>query len=549
MNLNTCVHPDGRFVYGLHRSAYRVANLRSSAFISELGRLPGGRGILNQANFPDGAVESAEADGVYEVANPFPFRGATYIGKTWADALAADPSRIGLDAPAEVSFRGWLERHAGNTLESPEARRRALRDLPDPILLALAATSTDPEELMDLARIACEMVFDPVTGSPTGLVYESTGNGGVRPKIQRRTLFDVVANNALLPDRYKHVMVLRPGAQGESEIVGEWRSADGYSHVYEYLRKNSYIAGGHYAANMADDCIRNSANTLCADDMEGMRHLYYQRSYLRMAQALGVAWTGAAGRALGVAELEDLRCRIGRRLACASVLPAYTATLWGWNLGFDFAPSRYRLHASHQQVHQQYALIGDRPQSGPAVGESSIRAFACGDLIADFIEKYRIGTGTDFFEAYLAAIDTNQRMDAVPARPQSLIVHDDGASVLFVPKAQTSQWELQLIVRAPVGNIFEADSAVRASLDRGILLAQKALAGLGARMVTAIEFSKRITAGATGQRLIYSFLPRLPKSPGAFSEAQLRWINGHYPEDFAAACRARLARWCDAPAP
>jgi hypothetical protein len=40
--------------------------------------------------------------------------------------------------------------------------------------------------------------------------------------------------------------------------------------------------------------------------------------------------------------------------------------------------------------------------------------------------------------------------------------------------------------------------------------------------------------------MVYAFLPRLPESPGAFSEAQLRWINGHYPEDFALACRLRL---------
>ena len=42
------------------------------------------------------------------------------------------------------------------------------------------------------------------------------------------------------------------------------------------------------------------------------------------------------------------------------------------------------------------------------------------------------------------------------------------------------------------------------------------------------------------QHLLYVFLPRLPESPGGFSEAQLRWINGHYPEDFAAACREQL---------
>ena len=68
------------------------------------------------------------------------------------------------------------------------------------------------------------------------------------------------------------------------------------------------------------------------------------------------------------------------------------------------------------------------------------------------------------------------------------------------------------------------------------------LAGLGARMITTIEYAGRISSADREQRLLYSFLPRLPESPGAFSEAQLRWINGHYPEDFAAACRLRLNR-------
>jgi hypothetical protein len=84
--------------------------------------------------------------------------------------------------------------------------------------------------------------------------------------------------------------------------------------------------------------------------------------------------------------------------------------------------------------------------------------------------------------------------------------------------------------------VIEADSAVRHSLDCGILKAQQVLAGLGAAMVTSIEYSKRIGV-QNGQRLLYSFLPKLPWSMGAFSEAQGRYILGHYPEDFAAACR------------
>jgi hypothetical protein len=109
-----------------------------------------------------------------------------------------------------------------------------------------------------------------------------------------------------------------------------------------------------------------------------------------------------------------------------------------------------------------------------------------------------------------------------------------------VPKAQTSQWELQIMPLAPVGNILEADTATRAALDRALLLAQKILAALGARLVTTIEFPKRFNAKESDQRLLYALLPRLPESPGAFSEAELRWINGHFPEDFAATCRARL---------
>jgi hypothetical protein len=81
---------------------------------------------------------------------------------------------------------------------------------------------------------------------------------------------------------------------------------------------------------------------------------------------------------------------------------------------------------------------------------------------------------------------------------------------------------------------------MRRSLDRGILTALQTLESMGARMVTAIEFSKRFDDADTDQWLLFSFLPKVPESPGAFSEAQLRWISGHYPEDFAVACRHHL---------
>ena len=111
--------------------------------------------------------------------------------------------------------------------------------------------------------------------------------------------------------------------------------------------------------------------------------------------------------------------------------------------------------------------------------------------------------------------------------------------MVFVPKAQTSQWELQMMTRQPLGNLLETNQAVRASLDRGIHAAVTVLGALGAEMITSIEYSKRFSSRDTDQHLLYAFLPRLPHSPGSFSEAQKRWINGHYPEDFAAACRLK----------
>jgi len=225
----------------------------------------------------------------------------------------------------------------------------------------------------------------------------------------------------------------------------------------------------------------------------------------------------------------------------------FNTTLWGWNFGFDFAPSGYRLHASHQQIHQQFALIPEtvatRCSTAPDIATgASMPAYGCGDLVDDFISAYREQSGASFFSDYIRAVHTNQRMDGRSDRESSLVIYQDDQVMLFVPKAQTSQWELQLVTRHPVGNILEADLTVRDALDRGILTAVRILAGLGARMITTIEYPKRFVGGSDDQHLLYVFLPKLPESPGAFSEAQLRWINGHYPEDFAAACRLELRR-------
>jgi len=540
MVLRTSVQPDGRFQVAFHQPSYTAANLRQHDWISEVGRLADERPVLNQQNFPPDAVAVTEPDGVYEIANPFPFRGTTYIGKNWADGKRCDPSSISLPSRPKLSMSQWIREHLPVASSASSTVSDLMKTMPDPVQLALAVNSTDPEDLILLAETSVAFIHDVDTGHPIGLQYVPRSDGSVKPRFHNHALFEAVANNVYLPDVYKDAMVLRPGAQGNSEIVGEWQS-DGGSHVFEYLRRNSYIPWGHYAANMANDAVRYQPEALTMEDMIGMRHLYYQRTYVRLVEMMGLD-IEIGRRTLTPPELEKMRCRILAHLVETlhqKPLPL-NGGLWGWNFGFDLSPSGYRLHASHQQVHQQYALIPRHaPPDGSVAGDTlAMAAYACGDQIHDFILTYRESTGVDFFTAYINAIHKNQRTDGRHDGDRGLVVYRDEQVMLFVPKAQTSQWELQLITLEPVGNILEADEATRRSLDIALLTAVRTLGRMGARMITTIEYSKRFDAGDTGQRLLYSFLPRLPESPGAFSEAQQRWIIGHYPEDFATACRA-----------
>jgi len=535
--LRTCIIPGGRFQYGLHKPAYTVSNLRATAKIEHLGATNTNDPVSNERNYPEGDIEVKKADWIYEIPNPFPFRGRTYIDKEWADAGAANPERIRLPQPQQVSLSEVLQR---NSID-----KSLLAQLPSPLLLALASCSTDPRDLTRLAELSCEIIKEQE--KPVGLRYKQEASGRLKPVIRDHDLFEAVANNPYLPDDYKIVMVIRPGAQGGSAIVGEWPQ-DAHSHVFEYLRQNSYIPGGHYAANMADDAIRYSIQALGTEDIRGLRHLYYQRSYLRLAKDLGLSTPAAKGpRGLSEEELEELRVTVATKAKLKGLAPA---TLWGWNFGFDFAPSRYRLHASHQQIHQQYAMVPDQVdcyQHGTKQPAGRISAYSCGDMVTELIEQYQLEYGSDFFSDYRRAIAANRRMDDRKDLAADLTVWSDKRVMLFVPKAQTSQWELQLMTLPAKdgnlpGNIFECDSKTRLSLDTGILMAQKALAGIGAKMVTTIEYSKRLNEKKSLQQpLLYAFLPRLPESPGAFSEAQLRFINGHYPEDFCAVCKKQLA--------
>jgi hypothetical protein len=292
----SCVGADGAFLYGIHKPDYRVTNLRPPREPYFLGRTTKEQPVDNRGNFPSGDLRVAEADWIFEIPNAFPFRGRTFITRSWADAAAGDPRRISLAPREEVSL--------AKTLAKTGVAATLHQHLPRPLLLALATCSTDPADLTRLAQQSCEFIFSGET--PIGLCYSDERSGKFQPLIKDHPLFEAVANNPHTPDPYKIAMVIRPGAQGGSEIVGEWLAEPSGSHAYEYLRRNSYIAGGHYAANMAEDAIRYDIASLSADDLRGLRHLYYQRTFVRVAEQLGLK-PPATARLLDEAELESLR--------------------------------------------------------------------------------------------------------------------------------------------------------------------------------------------------------------------------------------------------
>ena len=527
--LRSCVRPDGRFRVGKHAPVYAVINLRKKDYLYELGYLPDGNPVTNQANFPAGDFLDIHGSPVYEIANPFHFRGSTYIDSNWAASKAKNPAAIAITPPQPVSLRTHVP---GN---SAEAARAFIVSLPLPLRYALAATSTDARELVWLAESCCEFIKD-ASGTVTGLVFIQE-DGRIRASIDDFELFETIANNPHLPDEYKNAMVLRPGAQGTSPIMADEHHEGGS--IFEYLRTNSYIPGGHYAANFANTSKRYSISELSLADMRGLRQLFYQRIYVNLAAELGLPLPPRRSP-LPENELEALRLLLMRTCQKAG-FSWHPSTLWGWNFGYDFSPTGYRLHASHQMIHQQYALVP--PWVQDIDGQEKIASFACGDLVADVVFRYQKEYHSSFFTDYLHCLTSNQRIDGKKG-DASLIVWEDENVLLFVPKAQISQWELNLLVRVdgelgPVGNVVEANSSVRASIDQAILLAQQVLERLGARMVTSIEYAKRLGEN-NGQHLLYSFLPKLPWAMGGFTEAQGRYVVGHYPEDFASACRMKL---------
>ncbi len=539
MKLRTCVTAQGKFQYGVHKPSYRVKNLRQKEHILSLGTLSDGSQVQNKTNFPKDDLNVEQASTVYEIPNAFDFRGSTFIDSSMADTRAKNLASIRITHSNNVSMQESLKSWAQNEKISIEAKKNLFNFLPTPILLALATTSTDKDDLIHLAQLACEFNYSAKEQESIELKYRLDEHKRPEPAIHDRDLFEAVANNPNLPDKYKEAMLLRPGVQGTSEIVGDYTDDTNRTHIFEYLRRNSYIPWGHYAANMAHDAVRYRIKDLSWADMRGLRHLYYQRIFVRLAQELNLE---VPKNTMCEDELETLRQQICTEIQHKENNLHFTASLWGWNYGFDFAPTRYKLHGSHQQIHHQNAMIPTKVQvmDNGMLTDKEMDSFACGDMIAEVAKRYHQETGQDFFEDLISCIRSNQRTDGLKGQ-DSLIVYEDENVLLFVPKAQLSQWELQLITLPPVGNILEANTNCRASLDRAMLLALRILEEMGAKMVTSIEYCKRFTNQESSQRLIYSFLPKLPWSPGSFSEAQQRYICGHYPEDFAAACRIKLS--------
>ena len=135
MKIRSCVGSDGKFRYGIHQPSFIAHNLRPNDHIQPLGTFPDGSLYTNEKNFPETDVEESNADTIFEIPNPFPFRGCTYISKSWADDKAKDPSKILLPKPSHYSFSTVLKELMGEKNSSYENLHNAFNNLPEPILI------------------------------------------------------------------------------------------------------------------------------------------------------------------------------------------------------------------------------------------------------------------------------------------------------------------------------------------------------------------------------------------------------------------------------
>ncbi len=534
MNINTCVLSSGDFIWGIHNPEYQVFNLCETSCLLYLGSDIEGNEVANQQNFPQTNINVANKGQIIEVLNPFPFFGATYIIKYQADKFSLPKLAPHKPEHSEISDtdKELLTLILNGSL-SLDNKSFTLKSLGRRLLMALAQITDNPEILIEILKLSCDMTFDK-NNMPTGMVYKKNQYNVLKPVIHDHELFEIATNNPHLPYEYKLNAVLKPGVQGDNPVVGEYLK--GNTHIWEYLRANSYIPWGHYASNMAHDSVRYSAEDLSLEDMIGLRHLYYQRIYINMAIETGISLPEKPKFNEYSPELEDIRLLVIKKIQKGVVLN-YNGTIWGWNYGFDYSASGFRLNASHQQIHQQYALVKKTISSNQ---REQLKTFVIGDFLSDFIKQFKDRHNISFFDAYLAAIKNNKRFDNRDDLPASLIIHEDAHIILFAPKAQRCHGELQIMTKKPMGNILFCDTETRKSIDRAIYLGIKALCLIGTKMVTSYEISSRFDDYESDQRLIYCMLPRHPQSPGAFSEKMERWVTGHYPEDFAHYLREKI---------
>ncbi len=185
----SCITPEGKFIYGIHKPAYSVSNVRPEEKIAGLGAFKDGSTLTNAGNYPLKDIKVEQADWIFEIPNALPFRGTTYIDKEWADANAENYDRIKLPAREPVSFSSLLAQTDSDLLQK----------LPRPLQLALATCSTDPRDLTKLAALSCDFILNK-SGEPTGLRYSRSPNNPNKPIIHDHALYEAVANNSHLPD-------------------------------------------------------------------------------------------------------------------------------------------------------------------------------------------------------------------------------------------------------------------------------------------------------------------------------------------------------------
>lgn len=550
MTLRSCLKPPGHFVVGIHDPSYYVKNVRHSSFCRVLGHTPDGSPVVNDVNFPGGDFFVNSAEKVYEIHNVFPCWGATYILSKSAESIASKPGSWEFKRKWPDENFHIIKDLVKHGLKSKDGNTYNLNDLPRSLKIAIARRCDDSEILEAMASSICKIELDS-NNKAVGIGFEEFQSSR-RPNIADYELFKALVANPYLPDDYKRAMILMPGIQGGNPIVGEYRKEK--SHAWEYLRANSYIPWGHYASNMAHDSVRYNVRDLSFEDLKGLRHLYYQRILIRMETSLSetlndpgiVQTTSNPSDQITVHELDGLRERVKKNISkvleTGHKLP-FNSTLWGWNYGFDSSQSGYRLHASNQQIHQQFALIPSTTEIFPSdknYNNNQFTSYAAGDHVSEFAEAYRYKYKRSFFDDYITAIKSNRRTDGRKDLEASLVIHEDENAMLFVPKAQRSQAEIQIIAQKEIASIIYADRKARESIDYMIWLAVRLLSLAGAEMITCCEMSGRFDKNGSDQRLMYYFLPRHPSSPGSFSEHQGRWITGHFPEDVALTLRRKL---------